>query len=253
MNFFKFFKNSEKKEIPPCKFIMLFPGRTGSSYITERLNARPNVVMAGEILDQYYEEFDARKRMSLQIELVKSFYQQKYPAHIISLGFKSKLYPEHWTEDGLARLKDTLKFCGVRKVILSFRKNEIKQVISSLLGRKINNKEWNITHARNKAKKDYIDPKELRVMLFRYQELQKSVLDFSKRLSASKLTIYYEELLEDEEGLFRRIYNFLGIEYRKTHSKLKKHVNNDLSQVVTNLRSLQSEYIGSPFEKMFYE
>jgi hypothetical protein len=60
----KLFRPWQKTITSPQKFLMLFPGRTGSSYITEKLDAHPNVIMAGEILDYYYEEVDAKKRIN---------------------------------------------------------------------------------------------------------------------------------------------------------------------------------------------
>jgi hypothetical protein len=79
------------------------------------------------------------------------------------------------------------------------------------------------------------------------------VLNFSKKLNAFKIIIYYEELLENEEDLFRKIYGFLDVDYQKTDSMIKKHVNDSLSLVVINIKSLRSRYIGTPLENMFYE
>ena len=249
----KLFRPWQKTISPPQKFLMLFPGRTGSSYITEKLDAYPNVIMAGEILDYYYEEVDDKKRVNQQIETIKSFYSQKYSANITALGFKAKLYPGHWTENSLGQLKDTLEFCKVNKVIILLRKNEVKHAISALLSLNLKDKGWNIMQELDMAKEECIDYVEFSEMLVNNRKQAREVLDFSKKLNASKLTIYYEETLENEEDLFRKIYDFLDVVYHKTSSMIKKHVNDNLSLVVTNIKSLQSMYIGTPLENMFYE
>jgi hypothetical protein len=83
-----------KNDVRPCKFILLFQGRTGSTYITERVDAHPRVKMEPEVWGGWGFQL-SREKIPLysqkQLDWLMSFYDKDYNIPYSAIGFKTKL------------------------------------------------------------------------------------------------------------------------------------------------------------------
>ena len=118
------------KDATLCKFIFLFQGRTGSTYITERLNAHPPVKMEPEVWGGWgfqIPEEEKREHVDKQNKWMLDFYSDRYCYDFRAIGFKTKLDDVIDKRSFIAYLKDKKI-----KIIHSSRRNIVKLVISEI-------------------------------------------------------------------------------------------------------------------------
>ena len=67
------------------RFVLLFVGRTGSTYLITALNSHPEVVAYGESLEEFKEG-----ESSAQLDRVRNLLTPRFVGRIKVLGFKTK-------------------------------------------------------------------------------------------------------------------------------------------------------------------
>ena len=247
----------EKKHL--TKFILMMPGRTGSSYIIERLNSHPNIVAETELFgggDTTEEITTVRKRL-------QRLYEDHYSDNIKAVGFKTKIRGNVNPVYSDLRLfkKKIIQEMMVTKSIILLRNNLVKQAISRIRTELLKKRSleqngtkiWNIRQDNDKVLAHCISPEVFDFWLKKYSVEKQELIDFSRSLEIEELTIYYEDLLGNDDKLMEKIFNFLDVPKQSTHSGMIKHTNDDLSKVVKNFDELLTKYKGTVYEAMFLE
>lgn len=246
-------------------FIVLFPGRTGSSYLMDALNRHPEIYATGEILYDHtvsdsYETppplrraFEAAHRVvrgcpvRRQAEITRHFFGDP-PTEKRVRGFKAK--PTDTFD--LGRLKVVLEACEVRAIIME-RRNVVKQAVSRLNSQRLHaqTSEWNLRDGRSNPGPFVVDEHKfdatLRHVLFDHRVLKA----FSDYLDVPKMHVEYADLLADKAAWFGSTFRFLEVDPHPLESTVRKNTDSDLRSAITNFDALKARYAGTEFEAMF--
>ena len=234
---------------------MLMPGRTGSSYVIEKLSHHPMIHAAGEILDEHRLEPDSELRLSKQLALTEDFFSRRYPADIKWVGFKTKLYPGEWSSDALDQLHKTLIDLQIQQVVLMLRSNIVKQALSFCRAENLHkvSNVWNISSDTQALGVGEVNPIEFQSQLANVKAQNEAVVSFLQRFDCPAKTFYYEDLLKDESRFFQEIHELFGVPPIQTHSVTQKHTSDDLRKSVSNFGELRQTCNDPSLREMFDE
>jgi len=233
-------------------FIILIPGRTGSTYLRELLDSHPNIRCGHELFGGYWRTPSHLRsaKAVLQIEQIYDFLQEKHSSKITALGFKTKGY-DVLDKTSFSRLLKELKV----NVIHMQRRNIVKEAVSAITSRNLYQRtnKWNLFNKNDGAGPFKINIGEF-TEFFRYKEHVNNELNkFVKDLRLPTLAVYYEDLLADKSKTLRSIFRFLKVPYKKTCCKVLKNTPDDLTKIIINFDEIKSHYVGTPYEAMFNE
>lgn len=240
------------------KFIILFPGRTGSTYLRSRLRAHPNLYVDRELINgRWITRNPGRRKVERRRRLVGLFDRGR-GAHIKAVGFKTKILPVVWNATDLNGLRDTLEECGLTHAIALLRRNRIKHGLSYIRARIIKAKgsRYNLTlqsgHLQAELRKIPVDPVRLEAAAKIMEERERYIRKFFARLTwAKRRVLYYEDLLADRDAFIRRLYRFLGVGHVETRGEFVKATDNDLRRAIPNYREVRRYFAGTPYERFF--
>ena len=232
---------------PKNFFIVLFEGRTGSSYLIDKLNKHPNIAAYGEMLDSLRDETDAGR---LQLEKIRHNFYLGYRRPIESVGFKTKL-TVIGDPTGLGQLIDNEHV----RIIHLRRRNLVKLAVSSLAAARLHDRtgQWNLFDENDRLKPFHIGYQEFNDRLQYKISVNQTLDKFIAGLHVPVIRLYYEDMLTDEDSYFRKLYKFLDIPDIACISNIKKNVPDDLKQLVLNVDELKEHYSGTELYKMFDE
>jgi hypothetical protein len=215
-------------------FIILYQGRSGSSYLIDSLDQHPDITALPEILvslrylikpDEQLGHIKKTYAMMIrfwrgtpaqrQLERVRNLYDNPRRASK-AVGFKTKVRDI----EAPIEMKEILKSRCV-KVILMERKNFVKKAVAYIYAFRLHDKtkQWHLF-----AEKDRMAPQQicfeefdpmLKRMIYEHRTLQ-AYVDY---LDAPTLNLEYEDLLRNKDQWFQSIFDFLGVE----PSKLETH------------------------------
>jgi LPS sulfotransferase NodH len=229
-----------------CRFVLLFEGRTGSSYLIESLNSHPKVCAYGEALREYGEKGGSQAQLT--------WVQKTLTAPILSrhsaIGFKTKLRVIV-DQDAFAKVLQEMN----TKILYMQRRNRIKAVISTIRSCQLKDRtgEYNLYKEGDSLPPSSINIKDFAWELKFREELDLHLEKFIHKLGLHTLPLYYENLLKNETDTLRSIYDFLGVPFQATKGKAFKSTSNNLREVIVNFDEIRSPYIGTPYESMFDE
>ena len=188
--------------VRPVRYVMLFPGRTGSTYITDHMSNHPDIYANYEVLWQFQDSWEQQK------DYLDRMFKRGEEAGAKAIGFKSKLnlvYDLPVFESYLRRFQF--------RIINLTRTNHLKFVVSIVRAKML--------RAQN-GSSNLIDDQ--------HQELGPTSIplsDFAKaktrlrrnnrisqlidRVKLPSLEISYEDLLNDEAATLKTIWDFLGV------------------------------------------
>lgn len=226
-------------------FVILFEGRTGSSYLVTSLSKHP-YVRAG------WEELVQLKPLGhqAQAEWARKALTAPLIGRFGAVGFKTKLRD----------IADPMQFSQLLrarnvKIIHMQRRNRVKVAISEI--------NCNVLHARtgsyNVYKKDdrlppiSIEVPEFMGTLAMREKLDNELKHFVDELHLSTLNVYYEDILLDEPGTLQIIYEFIGVAPRMTKGSSFKNTDDNLRNALLNFEELKAAVSGTPYEEMFDE
>ncbi|WJW75841.1 hypothetical protein QVG61_01765 [Thiohalobacter sp. IOR34] len=227
------------------RFVLLFEGRTGSSYLISSLNAHPRVLALEEELRRFKAEGHAA-----QARWVEQALRLPLLGRRLSRGFKTKLRDIAEPQ----RFAELLRQQQVR-ILYMRRRNRIKTVVSALRSRMLKEK----TNQYNAYRpEERLGPVEIPLDQFDRLLIQRERLDaeldaFVEGLGLPTLPLFYEDILLDEDGLLRRLYAFLGVPPRRTRGVSFKNTSDDLRQSVLNFDALRAAYADTAYAAMFDE
>jgi hypothetical protein len=208
------------------RFLILFPGRTGSSWLVSALQSHPDVRAEGEILVK--QDAGSQRRML----------EERYaspPAAGTAIGFKTKLKDVADLEDLRRRIEAT-----PLHLLLMRRADLIRLAISRITARRLHQHSgrWNLDHRTSAAPTRPIDPQELIEAIDHCDATVRELEAFAEGLEVPRLEVEYAEILGDPEATLARVQEFLGVVARPLESGVRKNTGEDLHVAVPNLPAL---------------
>lgn len=225
-------------------FVVLFQGRTGSTYLIEGLNAHPQVDARGEVFKSEGDMAAGRRQLRKMREFLKSAPSTGDVAH----GFKSKLR-DVIDQTGFAHLLYDLD----ASVILLSRRNHIKHAVSHFNAMRLHEQtgKWNRHEKRKSPARLSIDPVEFDEYLIGAEERRQNLRRYVAALELPTLHVQYEYLLHDDTEVFNTVLHFIGVDVRPVTGSTKKNTGDDLRKVLDNFDELREHYRGTRYESMF--
>jgi LPS sulfotransferase NodH len=259
----------------PVKFVILFQGRTGSTFLVDALRRHPEVDADGEILQNEAQELRGWKThenpyrrawrtgklayrgtpVESQLRRTEQRWRDARPG-AMAVGFKTKIRDLLDIES----FKDLLEREGAR-VIMMERDNLVKQAVSRVRSMDLwrNTKassghgDWNLMSEKDRLGESEIPFAEFDRML-QLVTYDKAVLQASvDYLDVPKIRMEYADLLRDRDAWLGRVFDFLGVRHVDLESGVLKNTSDDLSESVSNFAELRARYVGTPYEEMFDE
>jgi LPS sulfotransferase NodH len=232
-----------RKSVTP--FVILFEGRTGSSYLVTSISKHPNVRAGWEELVQLKP-----RGHEAQAEWADKALTAPLIGRFGAVGFKTKLRD----------IADPTQFSRLLrernvKIVHMQRRNRVKVAISEI--------NCNVLHARTGSYNVYkeddrlppirIDVAEFKNTLAMREQLDSDLKGFVDDLHLPTLDICYENILLDEPNTLKTTYEFIGVTPRLTKGASYKNTNDDLRNALLNFEELKASVSGTPYEDMFDE
>lgn len=227
----------------PRPFVVLFLGRSGSTFLVQSLRSHLAIRVQGEKI--------AEIRNSLrQNNWARSFLTQATSESCLAQGFKCKL--KDVIDPG--GFRDVLSSTGAFIVHLE-RLNKVKQAISWIRADMLFKQTgvWNLARTQAPLGPVKIDEDDLACKLELLEEGSLYLNKFVSSLDLGKHYVTYEELLATPSEALNRIFDFLGVTPQATKAECSKNTDDDLRKSVTNFDVLRRVYCGTVYELMFDE
>jgi LPS sulfotransferase NodH len=228
-----------------ARFVVLFPGRSGSTYVMSALDAHPRIMAKGEVLDPMRKEGP-----EAQLDWTRRYLRGPFLNHNRAVGFKTKLR-DVLDQDGFSAILGEL---DVRLIYLD-RRNDVKHAISRITARRLKDTvgRWNRYDGDARMGPVTVDFEDFATRLGAVEAEKATISAYVGRLDRPLLHLDYEDLLADPTATFHRILAFLGLPPAPLQGTTLKNTSDDLREVVTNFDELRARYAGTPYEAMFDE
>lgn len=213
---------------PPTRFIVLFLGRTGSTYLMDMLDRHRWIRARPEVLVNLKEAGH-----EAQAAWMRRLYTRR-PPWVKAVGHKTKLW-DVLDPDGLRAMVHEL---GVR-VIAMRRREPVRAVISSIRSHELYERTglWELRDERDRPGPTRIDPDQLLERLGHWDAAERQLDAFIGTLDTPKLDLWYEDLLDDRDAELARVGSFLGVRVLPRvadRSPIRKLTPADLRDAVAN-------------------
>ena len=222
------------------RYIVLSRSRTGSNLLISLLNSHPHIHTEGEI----FSKLSGRNYKEV---LAMAFSKQPY--YVKAKGFKIFYYHP---QDDSCGIWDELQSLDDLYVIHLKRRN----ILRTLLSRKIAGIQdvWSVRSDRHlNSCREQISVSftvdELNAGFKRTREWEK-VGDNTFR-NHPLLSVDYEELVNDRMTAFRKVTEFLGVQYTQPKTELKKQNNRSMREMITNYDELKSAFAETEWGPFF--
>ncbi len=218
---------------PQINYVMLFPGRTGSTFLTDHLASHPQIHAHYEILSRYQDSWPQQQTF------LEGLVTGERPIEVPVIGFKTKLR----SVLSLTKFESYLKNFNFRIIHLT-RRNHLKFVVSIVRAKMLREQigDSNLTEASHEALGETIIPladfAKAKTRLRRTNRITQLI----DRLDLPKIEIAYEDLLENERRTLNRVWGFLDVRPIATYSGTRKNTPHDLRTAVTNLDEILNQH-----------
>ena len=230
-----------------ARFVILFPGRVGSTFLVSALDAHPDVEAKGERLDPLRAE-----GAEAQLAWTRRYLRGRILDPHRAIGFKTKL------RDVLDRdaFADLLRDLSVRIILLD-RRNDVKHVVSRITARELKDTtgRWNRYAGDDAggAGAVRVDVDDFDTRLRAVVAEKDTIVDYVATLRLPSLHVDYEDLLAAPDPTFERVLDFLGVRVTAMAGATVKNTSDDLRDVIENFDEVRTRYVGTPYEAMFDE
>lgn len=250
------------------KFIVLFTGRSGSTYLYKKLDSSEFIHFDDEIINKHRQP-DLTDDESCGI--IENFYANDSSTRkplCQAKGFKLSL--SHLSTQSVEFLKEVVQAQNIRILSLS-RTNKVKQAISSInmwkyLLERFTPEDRSQVIANNRVEGDLpcpkivIDPDLLISNIKHLESVEQYLFGFLSQTKAftTQYSLVYETLFKEEIITLRAILDFIGchdIDPSKLRTTIIKAVPDDLSLIVENSAEIRRKLrtLGVKYVKMFDE
>lgn len=218
-------------------FVILFPGRTGSSHLISCMTQHPQIAVDGEKL--------VRLGAEEQRAYLDARYTADLPSAVTAAGFKTKL-------KDVASLQEFAACLTTHQVriITLVRANRVKLAVSTLNARRIHAQHgrWNLVKGESQLPPLNASVDEILTTIANVDEAQQHVVAFARQLPLPRLELTYEELLQDHEATIARLEAFLEVDARPLTGSVAKATEDDLRKSVVAYDTLESRLRGTIYE-----
>ena len=222
-----------KNRVPPIKYVTLFPGRTGSTYLASHMQAHPQILSKFEILGRRSTNWDR------QFEMLQELFETRRNPEIKAIGFKTKIHAV-LNRDIFTQYLSENQF----RIIHLIRRNKLKFIISVVRAKMLRNREG-VSNVFDQNQEP-IGPMEIPVEKFTRATKRLNVAirlqAYIDTLDLPKLKIAYEDLLNDEQHTLNRVWDFLEVDHVSTQGVTRKNTPDNVRQAVTNLDQLLDKH-----------
>jgi LPS sulfotransferase NodH len=227
------------------RFVILFPGRAGGTFLGTGLAEHPAVTVKTEPLGML-----ARQSTDQQVRWIHRYLRGPLVSRAEAVGFTTKI-------DDIARpdaLADDMRAVTARVILLD-RSNEVKQAISAIRSRRLNEVtgHWNRRSPDHRLGSIEVDPEDFATRLARGRERRLATRAFALSLDLPLLELDYRDLLSTPATTFRRVFEHIGVAPHPVVGSTFKLTNDDLRESVSNFDTLRSGYADTEYEAMFDE
>lgn len=228
------------KAVPPTSFLMLMPGRSGSSFVISCLQSHPQIFAENEKLPT--------KSPEAQREFVRDLYETPRKRSIRAVGFKTKP-KDIWSIEEFGGM---LRGWGARILVLD-RRNLLKSAVSRVNARRFHRQsgEWNRFVGKPDLPAKAISPSEIEGEVKVCVEAMNQIRSCAEAFALPTLFVYYEDLLADREEFFRLVTSFLGVRNISMNGVFVKTTDDDLRRALPNYDELVAHFRGTALERDF--
>src|SRR3954469_3474225 len=184
-------------------FVLLFPGRSGSTYLISALDAHPGITAKGEVLDPLRPEGP-----EAQLDWTRRYFRGPILNRSKAVGFKTKLR-DVLDQDGFGRI---LADVDARLIYLD-RRNDVKHAISRITARRLKDTtgRWNLHGGAASLQAFEVDVDDFATRLEAVEEEKATIAEYVGEVDRPLLHIDYEDLLAEPGPTFHRVLAFLGL------------------------------------------
>jgi LPS sulfotransferase NodH len=228
-------------------YVLLFEGRTGSTFLTGALAQHPEVLAKDE---KFAGQIKNGLGASEQLEWARGLFTAPLIGPYRARGFKTKL-SDVLDPVGFAALLQAKR----ARIILLLRRNLVKTVVSFVTAQALYEKtgRWNLEHVADRSEPVQIDVASFDYMLQNRTQINQALEAYVHTLQLPTLSLHYEDLLVDQQAFLNRVCQFLGVHTVPVASRTKKHTSDNLREVLSNFDELYTHYAGTPYQAMFDE
>jgi LPS sulfotransferase NodH len=241
------------------RFVTVSVARTGSTLLTNLLNAQGQVLAFGELFrgdgaigwDRwpfYSHQNPGLRRLheTRPVEFLETAVFRTWPRSIAAVGFK--LFYYHARTGAQARVWDYLKDNPEIAVIHLRRRNILEQYVSLRLAHETN--VWSTSKPGPPAEPIRLAPEACRRHFeeVRAQEEACNAFFACRRIHS----ITYEDLIADRAGAMAGVAAHLGVDLGPLKAKIVRQRTQPLAAVIANYDELREGFAGSPWESFFH-
>jgi LPS sulfotransferase NodH len=229
------------------RFVVLFVERAGSTYLMTTLASHPEI---HALREQFAVLRQQGQDGAGQLGWAKQFWSPPLLSEHAAIGFKTKMVDVLDPQGFAALLRDR----QVRIIQLE-RRNAVKGVISTINARRLHEASgnWNLLKEDDRMPPFAVDFDEFDRQLKMRENWDRELETFVGSCKLPTLSLYYEELLEDEHAFLNKVFAFLDVPERPVQGKTLKHTTDDLRQAITNFDELRARFAGTCYAPMFDE
>ena len=241
------------------RFVVVSVARTGSTLLTNLLNAQGQVLAFGELFRgdgaigwdrwPFYSHQNARLRRlheTQPIAFLATEVFRRWPRPIAAVGFK--LFYYHARTGAQAQVWDYLRADPAIAIIHLKRRNILEQYVSLRVAHESN--VWSTSSPRPPAEPIRLDPD---ACLRHFEEVRAQETQCETFFGPGRMhSVDYEDLVADRAGTMARIAACLGVELGPLKAKIVRQRTQPLSAAIANYDELREAFAGSPWEAFFH-
>ncbi len=245
-----------------CFFVILFGGRTDSSYLVSCLNSHPNVLCYGEMLNS--------SKLERQKSFCMALVEGKPLEDFSKFALPARYCHEHTMTDRLLHavgLKTKLADIADKNLFQQFlqnhhfrviyltRRNPVKQALSGFNARRLHKvaRIYNAVEDSQVQGAIYVEPDELLAKAKKQVIGEQRIEGFINSLGLRTLKLQYEDMLHMPARFFERVLGFLEVENVPVNGKTLKNTPDRLSDAIVNFDEVAARLKGTEFEDFLEE
>jgi hypothetical protein len=227
------------------RFVILFPGRSGGSYLASALEQHPDVRILKEPLGVRKQSGTRR-----QMRWLRRYLRGRDAPGARAIGITTKFIDLADEEAFRAELRRQQA-----RIVLLVRSNDVKHAVSMMRARVLNDTFgiWNRSGSDPELGPVTIDPEEFGVRLERGRQRKEVISAYAEGLGLPLLRVDYRELLVEPQPTFVRVFEHLGVPPLAVTGSTAKTTSDDLRESISNFDDLRARYAGTEYEAMFDE
>jgi LPS sulfotransferase NodH len=219
-------------------FVIVFPGRTGSSWLVSALAAHPSVEVQGEILVRQAAE--AQRRL-VRAALVPG-------RRVTARGFKTKMKDVADPDD----LRDAI--VETNALVIQMRRADLLRLaLSRINARRLHDAtgRWNRTAEMPESGVVPVTTEELQAALEACVDEVSRVETFVESVSGDVMDIRYADILRTPDEVLASVQTAIGVEPRTVRSGVVKNTDEDLRPWLPDFDGWRRWFADTPFAAAF--